>query len=318
MKRPWIMKSVFVINGFLEAGKTEFISYTLAQPYFRTKGRTLLVLCEEGEVEYDPKLLAATNTDLVIADSLDDVTPAKLLEYDKKYRPERIIIEWNGMWDYKTLKLPMFWKLDQQITVIDGSTFSQYYSNMRSLLAEQMRKSEMIIMNRCDGIIDSLPGYRRNIKAVNQQAAVIFEGAEGEINTIFEEDLPYDLNADPIDLGEDGYGIWFIDTSDNLDRYIGKTVKFLAMVYKPTGFPKGYFVPGRMVMACCADDMQFLGYACKYDKVSELTDKSWVTVTAKVTRQAFAAYEDADEGPVLEAISVVPANKPKEEVISFS
>ena len=52
------MKPVFVINGFLESGKTEFINYTIAQPYFRTKGRTLLIVCEEGEVEYDKQLLA--------------------------------------------------------------------------------------------------------------------------------------------------------------------------------------------------------------------------------------------------------------------
>ena len=44
-----------MITGFLESGKTEFINYTLAQPYFQAKGTTLLILCEEGEVEYDPE-----------------------------------------------------------------------------------------------------------------------------------------------------------------------------------------------------------------------------------------------------------------------
>ena len=56
------MKPVYVINGFLESGKTEFINFTLAQPYFRSKGTTLLLLCEEGEVEYEENLLKATNT----------------------------------------------------------------------------------------------------------------------------------------------------------------------------------------------------------------------------------------------------------------
>ena len=50
------MKPVYVINGFLESGKTEFISFTLAQPYFQIKGKTLLILCEEGENEYDEAL----------------------------------------------------------------------------------------------------------------------------------------------------------------------------------------------------------------------------------------------------------------------
>ena len=32
------MKPVYIINGFLESGKTEFITYTLDQPYFQIKG----------------------------------------------------------------------------------------------------------------------------------------------------------------------------------------------------------------------------------------------------------------------------------------
>ena len=310
------MKSVFVINGFLEAGKSEFISYTLAQPYFKTKGRTLLILCEEGEVEYDEELLKATKTDMTVIESFDDISATNLVELDKKYKPERIIIEWNGMWDYRTLKLPMFWRLEQQITVIDGSTFNTYFNNMRSLLAEMVRKSEMIIFNRCDDVIDNLPSYRRNIKAVNQQAAVIFEGKDGEINTIFEEDLPFNLNDPVIELDNQGFGIWYMDSLDNIERYVGKTIQYVGMVYKPKEFPKGYFVPGRMAMTCCADDMAFLGFACKYDDADKLTDKQWVKVTARVENEFFAGY--GEEGPVLHAISVNQTTKPKEEVISFS
>ena len=51
------MKPVYMINGFLESGKTEFITYTIAQPYFRIKGKTLIIACEEGEIEYDEILL---------------------------------------------------------------------------------------------------------------------------------------------------------------------------------------------------------------------------------------------------------------------
>ena len=55
------MKPVYMINGFLESGKTEFITYTLAQPYFRIKGKTLIIACEEGEVEYESDLLKKAN-----------------------------------------------------------------------------------------------------------------------------------------------------------------------------------------------------------------------------------------------------------------
>ena len=309
------MKPVYVINGFLESGKTEFICYTLAQPYFQIKGRTLLIVCEEGEVEYDEKLLARSRTDMVVIDEEEDFNTSHLIELEKKYRPERIIIEYNGMWNFKNMKLPWHWTVEQQITTVDASTFPMYFTNMKSLLAEMIRKSEMIIFNRCDGVED-LSVYKRNVKAINQQADIIFEDAQGEINQIFEDDLPYNLDDPIIELDNQGYGIWYLDSLDNLDRYIGKTIQFTAMVLKPKEFPKGFFIPGRMAMTCCAEDMAFLGFACEYDKADTLTEKQWVKVTAKVAKEYFADYEG--EGPVLKAISVEQTKAPKEPVISFT
>lgn len=309
------MKPVFIINGFLESGKTEFICYTLDQPYFQIKGRTLLILCEEGENEYEEKLLKKSRTDLVLIEDEEEFNTAHLMELEKQYKPERILIEYNGMWNFKNMKLPFHWRVEQQITTIDASTFPMYYTNMKSLLAEMIRGSEMIIFNRCDGIED-LSSYKRNVKAINQRADIIFEDSEGEINQIFEDDLPYSLDAPVLELDNEGYGIWYLDSLDHLERYAGKTVQFLAMVMKPKEFPKGYFIPGRMAMTCCAEDMAFLGFACKYAQADKLTDKQWVKVTAKVEKEYFEDYQG--EGPVLHAISVEQARAPKETVISFT
>ena len=88
------------------------------------------------------------------------------------------------------------------------------------------------------------------------------------------------------------------------------------MVMKPEEFPKGYFVPGRMAMTCCAEDMTFLGFACVYDKIDLYQERDWVKVTAVVKKEYFADYEG--EGPVLYAESVTKAKQPKEPVISFT
>ena len=310
------MKPVYIINGFLESGKTEFICYTLDQPYFQIKGRTLLLVCEEGENEYEEKLLKKSRTDIEYIEEEEDFNPPHLIELEKKYKPERIIIEYNGMWNFKNIKLPFHWTVEQQITTIDASTFPMYYTNMKSLLAEMLRKSEMIIFNRCDDVVEELSNYKRNVKAINQKADIIFEDAQGEINQIFEDDLPYSLDAPIIELDNEGYGIWYLDSMDNLDRYIGKTIQFVAMVLKPEEFPKNYFVPGRMARTCCAEDMAFLGFACEYDKADKLRDKQWVKVTAKVAKEYFADY--GGEGPVLKAVSVEQTKEPKERIISFT
>ncbi len=310
------MKPVYIINGFLESGKTEFISYTLSQPYFQTRGTTLLILCEEGETEYDEDILKRSRTIVEVVDEEGQMTAANMIELEKKYKPERIIIEYNGMWNFKNLKMPWHWKVEQQITTIDASTFQNYYTNMRSLLAEMIRKSELIIFNRCDGLTDQLGSFKRNVKAVNPQAEIIFEDKDGEVSQIFEEDLPYDLKEEKLDLDDYGYGIFYLDAMDNLDRYLDKTVRFKAMVLKPENSNDEYFVPGRMAMTCCADDMAFLGYACKYDRCSELGNKDWVEVTATVHREFWKDYNG--EGPVLHAVSVEPTKKPKDEILNFS
>lgn len=309
------MIPVYVINGFLDSGKSEFINYTLDQPYFQTGGKTLLLLCEEGEVSYQDDILKRSRTMIEAIEDEDDFTPSTMLELEKKHKPARIIIEFNGMWNAKDMKLPWHWKIEQQVTCIDGSTFEVYFANMKPLLAEMLRKSEMIIMNRCDAVLDKLASYKRNIKAVNQQAEIIFEDSKGEINATLEEDLPFDMDVPIIELDEHGYGVWYIDMLDNMQRYIGKTVKFLAMVLHPKQFPKGYFVPGRMAMTCCADDITFLGYACKYETESILKQKEWITVTAEIKWEYFEDYKS--EGPVLYAKQVEKAKPPKEAVISF-
>ena len=53
---------IYLLTGFLESGKTSFLNFTLQQDYFYTEGRTLLILCEEGEEEYDKAVLEMSNT----------------------------------------------------------------------------------------------------------------------------------------------------------------------------------------------------------------------------------------------------------------
>ena len=45
------------------------------------------------------------------------------------------------------------------------------------------------------------------------------------------------------------------------------------MVLKPRGYPETRFVPGRMAMTCCAQDMQFLGFVTDYEDAGSLKDK---------------------------------------------
>ena len=307
------MMPLFLINGFLEAGKTQFLQFTMEQDYFRTEGKTLLIVCEEGDTEYDEQLLKETRTAIVYIDSLADLTPAKLEELELLYNPERVLMEWNGMWNQDDLRLPKDWIVYQQVTIIDGSTFDLYLKNMKPLLGAMVRNSELIICNRCDGIAD-LESYRRTLKAMNNRCEIVFEDEEGEIEEVSEADLPYDMSADVIEIAPRDYGIWYIDTMDKPDRYRGKVVEFTAMVLKSPNFPKNYFVPGRMAMTCCEADMTFLGYICKAREARKLETKEWVRVRARIEYEEWPDYQGT--GPVLYAETVEPA-EPINEIVQF-
>ena len=304
---------VFLINGFLEAGKTQFLQFTMQQDYFQTDGKTLLIVCEDGDTEYDTELLKRTKTAGIFIESMDELTPERLLELELLYNPERVLIEWNGMWNQDDLQLPDDWRVYQQITIIDMSTFDLYVANMKPLLYAMIKNSELVICNRCDGIED-LSGYRRTLKSMCQRGEIVFEDSEGEIDEIADEDLPYDMSADVIAISPEAYGIWYIDCMDRRDRYEGKIVEFTAMVLKSPDFPKNYFVPGRMAMTCCEADMTFLGFVTKAREAKDLQTKQWVKVRARIAYEFWKDYEG--EGPVLYAESVQPA-EPIRDVVPF-
>lgn len=307
------MMPVFLINGFLEAGKTQFLKFTMEQEYFQTDGKTLLIVCEDGEEEFSEKFLVENNTIAVYIEQSTDLTPAYLEELELLHNPERVLIEWNGMWLQDQLLLPKDWSIHQQITIVDASTLDVYLKNMKSFLGSMVRYSEMVICNRCDGIAD-LDRFRRVIKAMNNRCEIIFEDQNGEIEEMSEGNLPYDLKQDVVIIEPEEYGIWYIDSMDKQERYEGKTVEFTAMVLKSSRFPKNYFVPGRMAMTCCEDDMTFLGYVCKAREARLLETRQWVRVRAQI---AYEYWEDyGDKGPVLYAEWVKEA-EPLKEVVQF-
>lgn len=309
---------IYLLTGFLESGKTSFLNFTLQQDYFYTEGRTLLILCEEGEEEYDKAVLEMSNTVVEVIEKEEDLTPDRLAAMDILYQPERVIIEYNGMWlvsNFEKMEKPAGWGIEQQITCVDASTFQMYMANMKSIFMDMVRGSDMVVFNRCKKE-DPLAAYRRGIKVANQRAEVIFEDEEGELDDIFQDEMPFDVNAPVIEILPEDYGIWFVDAMDHPETYVDKTVKFKARVMKPRGMGSKFFVPGRTAMTCCADDTTFLGYVCKSAFAPKLNPGQWVEVTAKVGIENRMEYQG--EGIVLYADFVKPCEPLEEEMVYFN
>ena len=306
---------IFLINGQLDSGKTRFISETIEMGQFDDAKKKLLIVCEEGEEEYDQQMLKDKEIDMVVLEK-EEFTEEKLTELDKQYDPWLVIVEYNGMWDpaliFQTSK-PRGWQIYQSITLFDALSFKNQWNNMKSILAETVKYSDMVIFNRCRTSMD-LGSYRRSMRALSPAVQIIFEDEKGEQVAISEQ-LPYDINSDIIELDDADYGIWYMDVSERPEVYQGKTVKFKGQVLKNKYFKDKNFVPGRQVMTCCAADLQFIGYISYYDHISSLENKQWVTVTATIKYEFQMAYKK--KGPVLYVSEVVPAEAPQEEMVYF-
>lgn len=312
MNQPAVM--VYLMTGFLDSGKTNFLKFTLSQEYFQIDEKTLLILCEEGEEEYDSEELKAANVVVETVDSQEEFTSEWLKDLNAKHHPARVVIEYNGMWrvsEFEQMELPYGWGIEQKLTTVDASTFQVYAANMMPLFVEMVRGADLVLFNRCTDI-KPLAGYRRSVKVVSPQAEVIFEDEEGEIENIFENDVPFDLDSDVIEIMPEDYGIWYIDAMENPERYQGKTVEYTAKVIKPRKFPPSLFFPGRMAMTCCADDTSFLGYVCKSDEVRNLKAGQWIKIRAKINYENLAFYEGL--GPVLYAENIELTDEIKELV----
>ena len=309
---------IYLISGFLESGKTTFLKFTLDQDYFRIDGKTLLILCEEGEEEYDIDKLNRDDTIVEVLKSREELTTQRLYTMDILHNPDRVIIEYNGMWlvsDFEKMDLPKGWSIEQEITIADARTYQVYINNMKSIFMDMVRNTDMVIFNRCSKD-DPLPSYRRGIKVANQRAEVVFEDEQGEISDIFQDEMPFDMDAPVIDILPEDYGIWFVDAMDNPDKYEGKTVRFKARAAKPRGLGKQYFIPGRTAMTCCADDTTFLGYMCKSDNAPSIRPGDWVNVTALGKVEERREYQG--KGLVLYAIRVEPCETLQEEMVYFN
>ena len=309
---------VYLITGFLESGKSTFLDYTVRQQYFKIEGKSLLVACEQGEIEFDEDVLRDNHTVLVNVEDKDAFTEDFLQQLENTEHPERVMLEYNPLWtmqDLFAMKLPEGWGFVQQIVTVDASTFQVYMNNMKALFRDMVLNADMVIFNRCNQEMP-LANFRRSIKVVNPAGEVLFETESGEMTDIFENSVPYDLDADVIDIEDVDYGIFFVDLTDDPEKYMGKTVRFKGQVMKIADAEADYFVPGRYAMTCCADDMQFLGYVCKSKNAAKLLYGSWVEVTAEIGWEYMPAYHR--EGPVFRAKAIKSAKAPQVELVYFS
>ena len=306
---------VFFINGMLDSGKTTFIIDTLKNDIREKKMKTLLLVCEEGEVEYEEEILKETNTYKHVFESVEDFDYKLVEKLIKQEKPDRVVIEMNGMWDLKMLQFPRIIEIVQLITFIDGSTFSVYFNNMRQKFNDMIKQSHVVCFTKVDGP-EVLAPYQTALKLINNNCEYMIMDENLRAQDAFEEPLPYDIEQDVIKIEERDYGTFYIDTFDHKERYDGKTVEYDIMVVLSEKLPPNSFIAGRFIMNCCADDIQLFGFLADDTLGLKLKDRQWIHLKANISYEWSEEYNE--EELVLKPISIDLIEGPKDKVLDLT
>ena len=309
---------VYMFTGFLESGKTKFLQETLCDANFfdREGERTLVIMCEEGEVELDPSGFASPDVFVEVIDEERRVNPDKLEALRAKHGATRVLIEYNGMWLISDLfnALPDGWFVYQEMMLADSTTIEVYNANMRNLVVDKLQSCDLVVFNRCgDGTdFDSL---HKLVRGVSRRTDIIYEKTNGEAAyDDIEDPLPFDVNAPLIEIGDRDYALFYRDLGDSMPDYDGKTVSFLGQVSKKGNLPGDGFIVGRPVMTCCVEDIAFSGLFCE-NGGGNVKDGDWVRLTAGIEVKPCRVY--GRKGPVLNFKGSSPADAPEDPVATF-
>ena len=309
---------VYSFTGFLDSGKTKFIQETLEDTRFNDGERTLLIVFEEGEEEYDFSTYPAKNVWLEVLDQ-QTVTTKQLSNLQKKYKAERIVMELNGMQQVGDLymRFPEEWVVAQEVMFADSTTFMAFNNNMRNLVMDKLVGAQMVVFNRLTPGQDIMP-FHKIARAASRRIDILYDYTDGTTQfDDIEDPLPFDINSDVICINDADFALWYRDVTEEPKKYEGKTVCFKAQVAMLRRQKEGMFAPGRFVMTCCVDDIEFCGIPCRYEKSKTLDSRSWVMVTAKISAEKHLLYK-GEIGPVLTALRVETGAEPADpDVCTF-
>lgn len=308
---------VYAFTGFLDSGKTKFIQETLEDPRFNAGERTLLLVCEEGEEEYDFSTYPHQNVFMEVVDQ-QAVTTKELQAMAKKYKAERVVVELNGMQLVGDLyiRFPEEWVVAQEVMFADATTIEAYNANMRNLVMDKLAGAQMVVYNRLKPGADTT-GLHKLSRAANRRVDILYDYLDG--TTAFDDvvdPLPFDINAPVIQVKDEDYALWYRDVTEEPEKYDGKQVCFKAQVAMLRRDKNNMFAPGRFVMTCCVDDIEFCGLPCYYPKAKSLAPRSWVMVTAQIKAEKHMLYK-GDIGPVLTALELGEAEPAQPDVATF-
>ena len=240
-----------------------------------------------------------------------------MILWGRKAAASRIMIEYNGMWQMNDLfdRLPENWGIAQETMMVDASTIGAFNQNMRQLVVDKLNTAELVIFTRVEPEQDRMELHKL-VRGVSRGAQIVYDLTDGtsEEDNI-EDPLPFDINADVIEIADRDYALFYRDLVDEPGKYEGKTVRYKGLCASNMRMPKDTFLAGRHIMTCCEADIAYCPLVCKWDRAKSVKHKSWGIVEGRINEKFSNIY--GKKGPVITVHAFEPATEPEQPVATF-
>lgn len=181
------MTDIYIISGFLGAGKTTLIQ-KLLQNYFA--GRNVVLIENDfGEVNVDAALLKESGFTVkemsngCICCTLSGDFVQAINEVNSKYQPDIILVEPSGVGKLSDIEhaccsgnLPAKMQIHSKITVVDAAHCRSYLENFGEFFEDQVKKADVLLLTRSDS--QNTPTVKTLLHRLNPAAPVALTDRE--------------------------------------------------------------------------------------------------------------------------------------------
>ncbi len=120
-----------------------------------------------------------------------------------------------------------------------------------------------------------------------------------------------EMVGDTIVINDQNYLSWVNEIYQNTSQYLGKKIIVTGFVYRQPELKEGEFILARLLMTCCAADVQTVGFRCSYSNEKNLQARQWLKIEGElgITKSA------PTELPLIRIERMQLMTKPKNEYL---
>lgn len=122
------------------------------------------------------------------------------------------------------------------------------------------------------------------------------------------------LNNHKIEISSNNYTNILRDSHDNIDKYIGKTIKGTGFIYKMYDFGENQFVLGRNMIISSDNQSVIVGFLCDGSssniKVNNLKNSSWVEIEGIIVKGNYHG-----DMPIIKVSNIKEVDAPTNEFV---